>query len=359
MNKIFKLFYSLVDRISIQEKIDFARHLAMVIKAGLPIFEGLTIIKEQTTSKALLEIVEQLMIDVSNGKFLADGLAQYDYVFGEFFINIVRVGEASGTLAKNLLYLSDELRRDKLLHGKVKSAMVYPLVILVATIAVTGFLTFFVFPQLIPVFANLNVKLPASTKFLIAAVDFLKSFGVAILFGMIVVLIVFRILLKKVLPIKYIADRFLFYVPVVSSLVINVNMVNFTRVLGLLLKSGVKIVEAITITADTFDNLVYKEALKKSAGDIQKGEQLATYLAKRKDIFPSLATGMIRVGENTGNLEENLQYLSEYFDEEVDTKLHNLTSLLEPLMLLIMGGMVGFVAISIITPIYSISQGIK
>lgn len=358
-SKFSKVFYSLVDRVSLQEKIDFARHLAMVIKAGLPIYEGLGIIRSQTTSKSLIKVIDSLMSDVQDGKFLADGLAQYDYVFGDFFVNIVRVGEASGTLSKNLLYLAEELRRSKALKSKVRSAMVYPIVILVATLAVTGFLTFFVFPQLIPVFANLNVKLPASTQALLVAVDYLKSYGAATLIGLVVLFLAARFTVKKVGSIKYVMDSMLFYVPVISPLVVGVNMVNLTRVMGLLLKSGVKIVEAADITGNTFDNSVYKYALKTASGEIQKGEQFATYLAKRKKIFPSLVTGMVKVGESTGNLEENLEYLSEYYDEEVDNKLHNLTSLLEPLLLLLMGSMVGFVAISIITPIYSISQGIK
>src|ERR1700722_10584276 len=149
--------------IPLQERINFARHLALVIKAGLPVFEGLKIIQQQTESPILRKVIDDLMDSVNNGKFLADGLAKYEYLFGVFFVNIVRVGESSGTLSKNLLYLADELRRSKDLQGKVRSAMVYPAVILCATIAVTGFLTFFVFPKLIPVFASMNAKLPLTT----------------------------------------------------------------------------------------------------------------------------------------------------------------------------------------------------
>jgi type II secretory pathway component PulF len=136
-------------------------------------------------------------------------------------------------------------------------------------------------------------------------------------------------------------------------------MVNFTRVLGLLLKSGVKIVEAIEITGATFSNLVYQRFLAASSEEIKKGAQLGVFIGKHSRFFPPLVSGMIQIGESTGNLEENMEYLAEYYDDEVDTKLHALTALIEPLMLLIMGGLVGFVALSIITPIYSISQGIQ
>jgi type II secretory pathway component PulF len=136
-------------------------------------------------------------------------------------------------------------------------------------------------------------------------------------------------------------------------------MANFTRILGLLLKGGLNIVEAITVTARTFDHAVYKKALFEAQEQIKKGEQLAHYLSERKDLFPPLVSGMVKIGENTGNLEENLFYLADYYTEEVDSTLHDLTSFLEPLMLLMMGLIIGFVALSIITPIYSISQNIK
>ncbi len=353
------LFSKLFDRISIQERINFARHLALVVKAGLPVFEGLKIIQSQAESPVLKRVIEDLINDVNNGKFLADGLERYEHIFGSFFINIVRVGEASGTLAKNLLYLADELGREKALQSKVRSAMIYPLVILVATIGVAGFLTFYVFPKLIPVFGSLNVQLPFTTRMLLSTLNFLRAYGLMLLGGVIIFLIAARLVFKKVAPVRYFFDKMLLYLPVVADLDVSVNMVNFSRVLGLLLKSGVKIVEALEITKNTFGNLAYRRVLGAAGEEIRKGGQLGTYLAGSKRMFPPLVYGMVRIGESTGNLEENLEYLAQFYDEEVDAKLHSLTSLIEPLMLLLMGLLVGFVALSIITPIYSISQGIK
>lgn len=353
------LFSRLFDRISVQDRINFARHLSLVVKAGLPVFEGLKIIQEQTESPVLKRVLDSLMDDVNNGKFLADGLQRYQHLFGDFFINIVRVGESSGTLAKNLLYLAEELGRQKVLQTKVKSAMVYPLVILVATIGVAGFLTFYIFPKLIPVFGSLNVQLPLTTRILLTSLNFMKSYGFYLLGVLVVLFIVGRIVFKRFTPIRYFSNLTLFYIPVVSDLTVSVNMVNFARVLGLLLKSGVKIVEALDITRNTFDNLVYKQVIATASETIRKGGQLGVYLSTEKRLFPALVSGMVRIGESTGNLEENLEYLAEYYDEEVDTKLHSLTSLIEPLMLLMMGLLVGFVALSIITPIYSISSGIS
>ncbi len=352
------LLSKIFDRITVQERINFARHLALVIKAGLPIYEGLKIIQTQSTSKVLNKVVGELMESVNSGKFLAEGLQRYEHLFGPFFINIVRVGESSGTLSKNLLYLAEELRREKELETKVRSAMVYPLVILVATLGVAGFLTFYVFPKLVPVFGSLNIQLPVTTRILLAILDFLRNYGFGALVGVAALVVGVRVLIKKVAPVRYIIDESLVFIPVVSDLTVSVNMVNFARVLGLLLKSGVKIVEALEITKNTFGNLVYQRILHLAGDTMKQGGELGSYLMQKKRYFPPLVSGMVRIGESTGNLEENLEYLSEYYDDEVDTKLHSLTSLIEPLMLLVMGLLVGFVALSIITPIYSISQGI-
>ena len=358
MSKKPGIFSRLFDRLPLQERINFARHLALVIRAGLPVFEGLKVIQEQTESPVLRGVISSLIDDVNGGRFLADGLQKFDYLFGGFFINIVRVGESSGTLSKNLLYLADELRRSKELEGKVRSAMVYPLVILTATIGVAGFLTFFVFPKLIPVFASLNVQLPITTQIMLSVLGFLQHYGVVAMIVAIIGVVGGRSLVRGSRVIKHLVDQSLFFVPVLSDLIVNVNMVNFTRVLGLLLKSGVKIVEALDITANTFGNSVYRQLLILSEEEIKQGGQLGMFLSRHKRFFPPLVFGMVRIGESTGNLEDNLSYLAEFYDGEVDSKLHSLTSLIEPLMLLVMGLLVGFVALSIITPIYSISQGI-
>ena len=354
-HKGLSLFF---ERLNIQEKINFARHLSIVVKAGLPLIEGLKIIQNQTRSKTLNEILKGLIADVNRGQSLADGLEEHKHIFGDFFINIIRVGETSGTLSQNLLYLADELKKSKELKSKIKSAMVYPMVILFATVAITAFLTFVVFPKIIPVFTGLNVELPATTQFLISVLEFSKTNGVWTILGVAVFIFAFRFFLRSSV-FRYLVHRSIFLVPVVGDLSVNINMTNFTRILGLLLKSGIRIVEAVTITANTFQNLVYRKILLDATEEIRKGEQLAKYLSEKERFFPLLLSGMIRIGENTGNLEDNLFYLAEYYTEEVDNKVRNLTTLLEPIMLLFMGLLVGFVAISIIMPIYSISSGLS
>jgi type IV pilus assembly protein PilC len=330
----------------------------MVVKAGLPVLNGLSIIRAQASSKTLQKIIDQLIEDVENGTFLADSLDRFARIFGEFFINIVRVGEASGTLAQNLLYLSDELKKSKRLQNQIRSAMVYPAVILIATVSLVSFLAFFIFPKLLTVFSGLHVQLPLTTRMVIGAVKFLREDGVWALLALIAAVAVFKMLMRFVYLFRYAMHRLLLVIPVVGGLAIALNTANFSRILGLLLKSGVKIVEAITITASTFENEVYRKTIGAATEEIRRGGELADYLDVHAALFPGLLAGMVRVGDTTGNLEGNLEYLSDYYNEEIETKLQTLTSLLEPLLLLFMGGLVGLVAISIILPIYQLSSSV-
>lgn len=347
------------ERLSLQDKINFARHLGMVVKAGLPLNEGLNIIKKQAETKLVIQIIEHVQKDINNGKFLADSLEGYSHVFGEFFINIIRVGESSGTLSQNLFYLAEELKKSRELNGKVRSAMIYPVIIFAATVGLTSFLAFGIFPKLLPIFASLKVELPPTTRILILTVNFLKDYVLLVVAGAIAAIIGSRIAVARSAKLRLLVDRLVVSTPLVAKLVVNVQMANITRILGLLLKGGLNIVEAVHITANTCERLIYKQALLGAEEEIRKGEQLAQYLNDRKELFPALVSGMVKIGENTGNLEENLFYLSQYYTEEVDSTLHDLTSVLEPLMLLLMGLIIGFVALSIITPIYQISQNIK
>ncbi|MBU6501143.1 MAG: type II secretion system F family protein [Patescibacteria group bacterium] len=352
------LFRRLFHTVSIQDKINFARHLSIVIKAGLPILEGLKMIRKQTSSRYLASIIDKISTDVSNGQFLANSLANFSDVFDKFFVNIVRVGETSGTLATNLSYLSDELKKSNDLKNKIRSAMIYPIIVMMATVALTSFLVFFAFPKILPIFTGLHVQLPITTRILIATSEFLIANGVYLIVGIIIFFIGIK-LLFLVRPVHYLFDRLLLFLPVFSPLIVDVNMANFTRILAVLLRGGIKIVEAVNITADTFGNLVYQSSLNKAASEIKKGEQLAQYLSVHKAIFPMLLSGLIEIGENTGNLEDNLSYLADYYREEAELKIQNLTALIEPLLLLLMGLIVGFVAVSIITPIYTITQGVS
>jgi len=351
------LMPSFLQHVSLQEKILFTRHLSIMVKAGMSILTALQMLQKQTKSHKLAYILERVAKDVDNGQFLAASLAKFENTFGNLFINIIRVGEVSGNLSENLAYLSEELKKKGELRRKVIGALIYPMVILGATLGITGMLTIFIFPKILPIFASLNVDLPPTTKFLILVSNFMTQRGWLVLsiFLALSAGIFFLLRIKKV---KFITHRLVIYIPVLGKMAQDVNMANFSRTLGMLLKSGVKIVEATNITADTLGNLVYQKELREVATSIQRGETISKQLGKNPRLFPAMSSNMIAVGESTGNLSDTLIYLSSFYESEVDETTKNLTNVLEPLLMVVMGLLVGFVAISIITPIYQVTQNI-
>lgn len=357
-NSIGNKFHKIFLRIPLAEKIIFTKHLSMMIQAGMPEIESLRLIRRQAKSRSFIFILEQVLKDLENGQFLSVSLSQFANVFGDLFINIIKIGESSGSLSENLNYLSTELKKSRQLKQKIHSAIIYPLVILTATVGVTGALVFFVLPKITPVFASLNVKLPITTRILMGFSNFLYNDWIFVLLGA-ATLIVMVILLLKIKIVRFGFHRFFIFLPVVGNITKSANMANFSRTLGLLLKSGVTIVEALTIAADSLPNLVYQREVHAAAQRVKNGEAINKYLTERERLFPPTLSRMIEVGEATGNLDKNLFYLAEFYENEVDEATKNLSSILEPLMLLLMGGIVGFVAISIITPIYEVTQGIK
>jgi type IV pilus assembly protein PilC len=342
-------------RLSTKEKMLFARHMQLMIHSGMQILQGLEMLKKQTRSRAFIKVLDQLIQDVKNGHYLSAGLDRYKNVFGEFFINLVRVGETSGTLAENFEYLSEELHKKDELKKKIRGAMVYPIIILGATMGITSILAFFIFPKILPVLKNINVPLPTMTIWFINISDFMLAYGVYVIVGFFAFIIGFWLLLK-VPTARLIWHQVALRIPVIRNMVINVNVISFARTMGLLLKAGIKIVEALEITSRTLPNLVYKNYVMEISESVKRGDPMSKYLMARPDLFPLILAQMVVVGENTGKLEESLLFLANFYEGEMDESTKAMSNFLEPVMLLIMGVIVGFVALSIITPIYKITQ---
>ena len=344
-------------RVSLQERVLFARHLAVGIKAGMTLQDSLRLILRQSKSSAMKKILNQIIEDTSAGMYLSASMQRFQGVFGQLFINIVNVGETSGTLSENLSYLAQEMKKAKDLRSKVKGAMIYPMVILVATLGIVGGLMIGIFPKILPVFANLKVELPITTKILIAVSNFVTAYTLWIVLG-----IIFSILAVWVVShyewYKRAWHFMLLRLPIIGKIVVKVNISNITRIMGLLLNSGVQVIEAVNITATALENRMYRRELKTAAETLRRGEFFSIYLAKNERMFPIIVVNMIQVGENTGNLVDNLQYLSEFYEQEVDEVLKNMSSIIEPFLLLFMGLLVGFIALSVITPIYQISESL-
>lgn len=348
----------LLGSVPLQEKINFARHLSVSIKSGMSLIDALKLIQGQSNSKKFSHLLGKVIEDVENGQFLAQSLAKFQYIFGDLFVNMVKVGETSGNLSQSLLYLAGEIKKQREINRRIKGALIYPLIILIATIGVTLFLTLFIFPKILPIFVSLKIQLPFTTQLVIYVLSFLQFYGLYVLGGL-VLLFIFGKGMLAVRRIHFLFDRLTINLPFISQVVMNITMTSFTRSLSVLLKSGMTLVDALEIARGTFHNLYYQREIEYMAEGVKKGESMARYLAQNHRIFPPMLTSMIQVGESTGNLEENLAYLSDYYESEVDETLKNLTTILEPVLLLTMGLLVGFIALSIITPIYQVTQGLQ
>jgi type IV pilus assembly protein PilC len=341
--------------ISLKDRILFIKQLSILIRAGVPLFSSLTMIKDQSKSKSMISVMNQVIRDVENGQYLATALGKFKKIFGELTINIIAIGEISGTLSNNLDHLAITLKKQQSLRRKIISASVYPLFIIVATIGITLMLTVFIFPKIVPVFKSVNYELPWSTKFLIFLNDVIKSHGWLIFIGFIVFVIAIILLLRNK-KVHFQFDKVLIRIPLVNKLIQTYNTASICRTIGLLLNSGVTVVRAFEITSNTTTNLLYKQELTDIAEQLTKGEKISSHMNDKKKLFPLMVPQMLQVGESTGKMSETFLYLADIYEEEMDDLTKNLSTTVEPLLLIFMGLLVGFIAISIITPIYGITQ---
>lgn len=343
-------------RLSIKDQTFFVKRLSFLIKAGIPMRESLIMIRGQTNKRGYASILDRVITHVSNGQKLSTSLAKFKNAFGEFTINIIGFGEESGILSENLEYIADELKKRQALRKKIIGASIYPIIVTIATLGIVTFLMVFLFPKILPIFASLNYELPLTTRIVIAISNFISNWGLITLASLIIFIIAFTIILKKSDTVRFYFHKFLLKIPVTGKIVRDYNMANFTRTMGLLLRSGVTMGEALPIAVKTTPNLVYRKEFKALSTVVNRGAKISTHLIKQKDLFPNLVSSIISVGEHSGNLANSLIYLSEMYEAEIDDFTKNLSSMVEPMLMIIMGILVGFIAISIITPIYGITQ---
>jgi len=343
-------------RFSAKERTLFAKRLAFLLRAGVPLVEALHLIRSQTSSVGKGRVYDEVIHDVKEGQYLATSLAKHARLFGEFSINLIRVGETSGVLSQNLSYLSDELQKHHDLIRKVRAAMVYPVFITLSTLGVTATLTAFIFPKLMPIFTSLHVDLPLTTRMLIAAADYLAKWGITTVLVLALGVVAFFAVRNKSERMRYRTDRALLRVPIMGALARAYNLANFSRTLGLLLKSGLSLMDAIVTVGQTTHNRAYRAASKEMSDAVLRGEPVSRALAARPELFPDMFVHMVAIGESTGNLSGSLIYMSEGYESEVDELTKGLSSAIEPVLLIVMGLLVGLIAVSVITPIYSITQ---
>jgi type IV pilus assembly protein PilC len=331
----------------------------MILKSGMPIMQALTMLKDEARAKSSVFIYESLIADVSNGQVLSAALSKFRGAFGEFSIQIIRVGESSGTLHENLEYLSQELKKKQALRRQVYGALIYPALIVACTFGITIMLTVFIFPKIIPVFQSVHSTLPWSTRALISISGFLSNSGLYLIAGLAALVSLISISMRYSTGFHLLLDHALLRIPILGKLSRSYNLANICRTMSLLLKTQVRIVEAIELVAASTKNLVYRAQLLAVKERITKGQKFSTQFRGNTRLFPVIMAQMISVGESTGDLGGTLSYLSLMYEDEISDLTKNLTTLLEPILMIVMGLIVGFIAISIITPIYSITSNLN
>jgi type IV pilus assembly protein PilC len=343
--------------IKTRDVVIFTRQFSTMINSGLPLVQALTILAEQTENKALAEVTRKVVFDVESGNTVADALSKHPRAFTNLYVNMVAAGEAGGILDTILLRLATFLEKNDALVRKVKGAMIYPAVIMsVAAIAVVVLLIF-VIPVFAGMFASAGQALPFPTRIVIAASGFLKHYWWVI--G--AVIIVGGYSFQKYYATqsgKLVIDRLMLRMPVLGDVLRKSAVSRFTRTLGTLISSGVSILEGLEITAKTAGNRVIQDAIMQSRSSIAGGDTIAQPLQKSK-VFPPMVISMIAVGEQTGGLDEMLSKIADFYDEEVDAAVSNLLSLLEPIMIVFLGVVVGGMVVAMYLPIFDMVNAVQ
>jgi len=349
----FKIFGG----VPLVEKMLFARHLSVMVKAGFSLNKALEVLILQSKNKRFVKVITELEEDVRKGTSFGDALAKYPDVFSDLFVNMVNVGEASGNLEENLKLLAIQMKKDHDLRSKVKSALMYPAVILVAMLAIGGAMMIFVVPKLISVFEELDAELPFATRMVIFTSKFLSTYWWLAILVLVALVIGFRIVLRTKEG-QRLFDKAILISPIFGNISKKINSARLARTLSSLIESGVSIVRALEISAGTLTNSLFSESLLVASKEVQKGQPLSRCLAAYPNLYLPIVTQMMQVGEETGTLGDITKRLAEFYEEEVANVTKGLSTIIEPILMVIIGAAVGFFAISMIQPMYSMVETI-
>ncbi len=343
--------------VSLKEKLFFTRNLSVMISSGLTIARALSNLSVQTKNKHFQEVLENIYKDVQKGTVFSDSLAKYPAIFGDLFVNMVRVGEIGGTLDESLDIITIQMEKEHELKSKIRGAMIYPAVIIFAMAIVGVIMLTYILPQILGVFGDMEVELPATTQFVIKISDALQNHYILIAIAIIGSGALFKIMSSTDVG-KKMGSFILLKTPILKNIVIKVNCARFARIYGSLLHSGVSVVDSLEIVGNTLTNTYFKSAIMEGRSKIQRGIDLSSVIAEYPDIFPVIVAQMIKVGEETGKTEDMMVKLAEFYEEEVNQITKNLSSIIEPVLMLIIGGAVGFFAVAMLTPMYSVLENI-
>lgn len=339
------------------EIITFVHLLTVMVKAGLSLSKSLDALSKQTSNAKFAKIIGTVNIDVAKGNSFADSLAKHPDVFDDLFVNMVRVGELSGTLDTILELSAEQMRKDYELKSRVKGAMMYPAVILLVMFAVGVVVMVYIIPKLTVIFESMNVQLPLSTQLLIGTSNLLTKHGLEMAGAALVLGFLLRKFLLTNTGVK-IFDKVILKLPVFGDISKKINIARFARTTSSLIKGGVSISTALKTVSKTLSNYYYKESINIAAIRIEKGVSLREILAESESLYSPLVLQMVEVGEETGSLDSILMNLAEFYEGEINETTKNLSTIIEPILMVLMGVAVGFFAISMIQPMYSIGDSI-
>lgn len=337
--------------------VNFTRQLATMIVAGLPLPEALTILRTSTTNPAFASVLNDIEHQIVSGGNLGDSLAKYSNIFSSIYIALVRAGESSGTLDQVLLRLSESLEAQREFQSRVKGAMIYPVIIVIGMVGVVAVMMTVVVPKLTDLYKDFGISLPLSTQILISASDFMIHFWWLLIGGVVGAVYLFN-RWKKTETGELMVDTLLLKLPLFGDLQKKVILVEFTRTLGMLITSGIHILEGLQILKNSLGNVLFRKAIEEISKKVEKGFPLGDTFAQHKE-FPPIVSQMMKVGEETGKLDDTLLKLSKYFETESDNLVRGLTAAIEPIIMVVLGIGVGFIVISVITPIYSLTSQFK
>jgi type IV pilus assembly protein PilC len=348
-----KLFEKYLNRVAFEDVVVATRQLATMIESGLVLSEAVDILVDQQTNKKFKTALEEISRDIKNGLDLTSAIKKHPDIFPPLYGNLIKSAEQAGNLDVVLVQMADNMEKEREFRSKVRGAMIYPIIILFMMTAVMAIMVFFVIPRLTSLYSQSSIDLPLPTKILIGISGFFLSYW----WIMLIVMILIGIGLNRMLANpegRYIFDSFLLKVPVVGRIIRGTVLTNFTRTFGQLSSAGVPILEALQTIKDITTNKVFKKALEDTYSGVERGLTFSAQLDV-VGVFPKIISQMFKVGEETGKIDKVAFKLADYFESEVDNMLKNLTVLIEPIVLVLLGVGVGFIVLSVILPIYKLT----
>ena len=354
VNKI-NLFLQKLTSVPLAEKLFFIQHLGIMLKAGISLSTALKTLAKQTTNKRFARIIADISRNVEKGVSFTESLKPHEKIFGQLFINMIESGEISGKLEEVLKRLYIQFKKNHELVSKVKGALIYPIVILIAMSGIGTFIMIAVVPKITAMFKDFNAELPLATKLLIKFSDSLVANGLLYLVALIVVILTIVRLIKTKRG-RYAFHGLLLKLPIFSPIIKKINLARFARTTSSLLKTDIMIIKSFQIAANVLGNVHYRQALMEMSDKIKKGGTINEVVANYPKLFPPVVAQMIAVGEDTGELDYILEELAEFYEGEIDQTMNNLPAIIEPILILVLGLVVGGIAVAVIMPMYALTS---